>query len=744
MTDANGHTTHYQYDALNRRTRVTYADNTFDSTAYDALGRTTSKTDEAGVSTQFQYDKLGRLTQVIDALGQATRYAYDEVGNRISQTDANSHTTTFAYDKLGRRTKRTLPLGMSETQTYDAAGNLASKTDFNGKTTTYAYDSANRLTSKTPDATLSEPTVRFSYTATGQRATMTDVSGTTAYTYDLRDRLTQKATPEGTLSYAYDLAGNLKSIGSSNLGGTSVNYSYDALNRLVTVKDNRLTSGTTTYTYDNAGNLQGYLYPNSVQTSFTHNTLNRLTNVTVGNGSTLASYAYTLGPTGNRTQVLESGGRQVNYTYDALYRLTGETIAGGSVNGTIGYTYDAVGNRLSRTSTVSPVPATTSTFDANDRLNSDTYDQNGNTTASGGNSYAYDFENRLLIENSTAVAIVYDGDGNRVSKTASGTTTKYLVDDRNLTGYAQVLEEISSGSIHRVYTYGLNRISQSQPSGTSFYGYDGHGNVRLLTDATGAVTDRYDYDAFGNIVSQAGTTPNVYLYSGEQNDANLGLYYLRARYLSADRGRFSTADPIEGDLGVPLSWNQYFYAAADPTDKVDPSGNQATLESAATAIVITDIDTEEYLQSIAASALLGKVVLSKVKQPVQGDEPIVAFHYTTVRSFNGILDLAGEFAGVIAAFPKEGCWTYLSQPTCAFFSPDEYGSSSDAQAGLALKRPPQLRIELELYKNKDQVKPVPAATVQPKYGQPGKGHEFVTPFSIPYWNRLIGLPQLLF
>lgn len=593
MTDANGNTTQYQYDPLNRRTRVTYPDATFDSTVYDALGRTTSKTDEAGLTTQFQYDKLGRLTQVTDALSQLTSYAYDEVGNRISQTDANSHTTAFAYDPLGRRTKRTLPLGMSETMTYDAAGNLKTKIDFNGKTTTYNYDVVNRLTSKAPDVSFGAPSIGFTYTATGQRQMMMDASGTTSYTYDLRDRLTQKVTPEGTLTYTYDLAGNLLSIGSSNTGGTSVNYTFDALNRLSTANNNALASGTTTYAYDNVGNLLNYLYPNGVQTTYAYNTLNRLAGVTLATGSTLASYAYTLGPAGNRTQVTEFGGRQVNYAYDALYRLKTETIAGGSVNGAIGYQYDAVGNRLQRTSTVTPVPPATSSYDANDRLTTDSYDQDGNTIADGGNTFTYDFENHLQTENGGAVTIVYDGDGNRVSKTAGGVTTKYLVDDRNLTGYAQVLEEISSGTVQRVYTFGLNRISQSQGSGTSFYGYDGHGSVRLLMDSTGAITDRYDYDAFGNLINQTGSTPNLYQYSGEQNDPNLAFYYLRARYLSQSTGRFWTMDSDdvnEQDPEQPITLHKYLYADANPSNVIDPSGHQGIDDIGLASLVVDIID----------------------------------------------------------------------------------------------------------------------------------------------------------
>src|SRR5207302_3451129 len=185
--------------------------------------------------------------------------------------------------------------------------------------------------------------------------------------------------------------------------------------------------------YDSVGNLQSYIYPNGVQSTNMYNQLNRLTNLAVTKGaSTVASYGYTLGPAGNRTAVTEFGGRQVNYSYDSLYRLTGETVLGSSVSGSIGYTYDPVGNRLSRASTIAPVPAATDTYDANDRLTTDTYDSNGNTTASGGNAYSYDFENHLIRLNGGAATYVYDGDGNRVAKTAGGTTTRYLVDDRNL------------------------------------------------------------------------------------------------------------------------------------------------------------------------------------------------------------------------------------------------------------------------------------------------------------------------
>ena len=137
---------------------------------------------------------------------------------------------------MGRRISRSLPAGQSESYSYDAVGNLQSKIDFNGKTTTYVYDSNDRLQSKTPDPSFNAPAVAFTYSATGKRLTMWDVSGVTTYTYDPQtDRLLQKQTPEGTLNYTYDVAGNLKSLQSQNQNGASDAYTYDADNRLSTL-----------------------------------------------------------------------------------------------------------------------------------------------------------------------------------------------------------------------------------------------------------------------------------------------------------------------------------------------------------------------------------------------------------------------------------------------------------------------------------------------------------------------------
>jgi len=72
-------------------------------------------------------------------------------------------------------------------------------------------------------------------------------------------------------------------------------------------------------------------------------------------------------------------------------------------------------------------------------------------------------------------------------------------------------------------------------------------------------------------------TPNAYRYTGEQWDTDLGMYFLRARYLDPETGRFHTLDTYEGSRSDPQTLHKYLYAHANPVMGVDPSGNEWSL-----------------------------------------------------------------------------------------------------------------------------------------------------------------------
>jgi len=145
-----------------------------------------------------------------------------------------------------------------------------------------------------------------------------------------------------------------------------------------------------------------------------------------------------------------------------------------------------------------------------------------------------------------------------------------------------VLEEFRNaptGTTFTVYTYGTDLIGRSVVSGqssvVSYFGYDGLGSVRFLTNAAGTITDEWDYDAFGILIHSSTSTSDlnsVYGYRGEQFDPDLGTYYLRARFYNQGTGRFWNQDSYEGRVSDPASLHKYIYAHADPVNGHDPSG----------------------------------------------------------------------------------------------------------------------------------------------------------------------------
>ena len=517
MTDPRNRVTLYEYDGRGRQTKITYPDATFVTQTYDPMGLMLSRTDQAGKTSFWSYDAASRLSTMTDALGNVTTYTLDATNNKASQRDARNSITTYQWDGLNRRTQRCLPAGMCETMTYDLAGNVLTRSDFNGRTTAYSYDLRNRQVTVAAAAVAfpGEPGITTSYSPTGKRLSMIDASGTTTWSYDNQDRVLVKATPQGTLSYTYLPNSLVASVSSSNANGTSINYGYDAVNRLASVLDNRL-SATTTNTFDDANNLATIVYPNGVVHSYTVDAKDHVTGLQVQRSAAiLANYGYVRATTGAIQSVAENTGRAVNYTYDNAWRLTNEAISGDPVatnNGNLSYLLDAVANRTSLTSTLAVLTNQANAFDANDRIVADTSDANGNTLTSSGKSYTYDFLDRLVTATG-GITLVYDGDGNRVGRN----TTRYLIDDQTPVGYTQVTEEMVAGSVTRRYSYGLRRISQTAGSSTSYYLYDGGGTVRALADVGGAVTDTFAYDAFGNLVARTGSTANDMLYRGSSS-----------------------------------------------------------------------------------------------------------------------------------------------------------------------------------------------------------------------------------
>ena len=93
---------------------------------------------------------------------------------------------------------------------------------------------------------------------------------------------------------------------------------------------------------------------------------------------------------------------------------------------------------------------------------------------------------------------------------------------------------------------------------------------------------RRDYLPFGDVITNGrtgvsrydawGTTPQ---FTGEVRDAESGLDYLGARYLSGTQGRFTSPDVplVDQVAGDPLSWNLYGYVRNNPVSFTDPSGN---------------------------------------------------------------------------------------------------------------------------------------------------------------------------
>jgi len=107
-------------------------DDTFTKYEYDSEGNIASVTDANTHTTYYDYDALHQLTTVSQPASAITSYDYDVHGNLTSVMDAESHVTTYEYDDMGRVLTSTSPDTGTVAYAYDEAGNLTNKTDAKG------------------------------------------------------------------------------------------------------------------------------------------------------------------------------------------------------------------------------------------------------------------------------------------------------------------------------------------------------------------------------------------------------------------------------------------------------------------------------------------------------------------------------------------------------------------------------------------------------------------------------------
>lgn len=240
------------------------------SYSYDVNNNLVSMTNPAGIVTNYIYDTLNRLTDIKDQANQViSHYDYDALSRRTGKSFAVSglpFAVNYQYDLASQLLAITnLPTSIANAYTYDNVGNRLSLTDNNG-IHNYNYDNVYRLLNSTNpneaytyDPVGNRNALINNYDG-GNRLLDDDIY---TYTYDLDGNMTSKVKKVGgeTTTYTYNSEDQL--IGVNN----NISYKYDALGRRI---EKNVSSTITRYVYDGEDIIQELDGNNQVITTYIH------------------------------------------------------------------------------------------------------------------------------------------------------------------------------------------------------------------------------------------------------------------------------------------------------------------------------------------------------------------------------------------------------------------------------------------------------------------------------------------
>jgi RHS repeat-associated protein len=305
------------------------------------------------------------------------------------------------------------------------------------------------------------------------------------------------------------------------------------------------------------------------------------------------------------------------------------------------------------------------------------YDASGNmTNATGGGQtwdFTYDEDNRVrtvgwklgaLLQK--AITNRYDAFGRRIARTVDGVETRYVLD------LAGVMERIlcdvtTSGAITGWYVHGADLAFKVAPDGSlTCYHADAQGNVIALTDGGATSTAQFAYTPYGRSLGSTGTpaaASNPFLFVGSQGvmmeeRGVPGLYFMRARYYSAELGVFLSTDPVK-NIGPTWRPIAYAYANGNPCRYNDPEGELFNFVAAAVGAVAGAV-VGGGLDAVYQYATTGEVDWSRVAGAAVAGAITGGVAGLTMGASLGVQLAAAGVAGGVATIAGRGTANLIS------------------------------------------------------------------------------------
>jgi len=607
----NGKLTTFVTNTLQSKKTLTSAVGRTTTTFYDPNNLLATKLTIPGLyDTNFGYDTRGRLTSINTDIRQTT-FAYDAQGDLSSITDPENKVTNYSYDAVGRMTGVLRPDSSSVSFTYDKNGNMTILTNPSTINHGFGY---NRVNLNSSYQTPLSGSYSYLYNRDRRLTQINFPSGRQIRNIYDKDRLVQTQTPEGNIDLTYVCGSKLNSI---TKAGEVITYRYDGslvtsetlsgtLNQVLTytynndlnVKSFTYAGGTVNYTYDDDGLLTGAgnftitrnvanglpeaVTGGSLNINRTFNSFGELEgqNFTV-NSFPHISWNLTRDKTARITSKMETvEGTASNYvyTYDSMGRLLTVTKDGALIEE---YQYDSIGRRTYEMNVPKGISGRAFTYSDEDHLLTAgdvayQYDTDGflTTRTEGTNVTEYSYSSRgellsVTLPDARVIEYVHDPLGRRIAKKIDGVIVeKYLWQ-----GLTRLLAVYDGGdNLVLKFEYADARIPAAvNKAGTTYYlTHDQVGSLRLVSDTSGNVVKRIDYDSFGSIINDTNPAFSIpFGFAGGLHDRDAGIVRFGFRDYDSEIGRWTAKDPIKFWRG---NVDLYGYVLNNPVNWVDPWG----------------------------------------------------------------------------------------------------------------------------------------------------------------------------